>query len=501
MSLRQYFPVKTLCKGTHAIVTAVTIDPHKPPSYAKKEFKVHSRSGNICQVMNAKNEIFTLKMLDHPYIVKIVDCIITPLETSIILPLATSNLDDYVNKTLTPSLDTRLRYFNQIVSIACYLQHNKIIHSDLKLENFLYFEEEDEVRLCDLSFAFHPTNNPGTIAQATSPIINRAPETHRFLRTRIVSLDKVKSIDLSGSIREWHNYTTETRLTAELYSFGKVLLNIYAWHDFGKIEDFYHIDSITIEPFDKRVKLIDELLTARRIETDDETSKLIAALLTPQPDSRCQAFSRLEEYNSHKSLKVNLSFPLSSLPSEAILRRNDSIMLQAMKYIVRERNYKYMTIGLLDRVLSLIQNSIAFYMGSAECNGTDGFNLFVDACIEVSVFSNVVRFGSAPIDLNNWDPYEHHDVIRYVKPLFLEIVLELIKFHECSIVHDHFTAYTTDGSLILKCLPYYYTFAQHNGTSPKDYINKVRDTMGSLQNKYTPGTPLKEVSRSMINES
>lgn len=509
MASTSYFTVKDICRTSRCIVSAVTTKYGGPPVYAKKEYTRFRLSSHIVQTIDGKAEIFTLRMLNHPHIVKILDYRITQTETFIILPLATSDFSKYLNCTPVPPLEHRLRYAHQVISILVYLQHNRITHNDVKLENFLYFEGSDgigEIKLCDLSFSFHPIENPDITDQTTSPVLNRAPETHRFLHSHQIDLSKVKAIEKSGSIHGWAKYDTQMRLTAEMYSFGKILLNIYTWEEYGDREGFYFIDDIVSEGLMMRRERIHQLVLDKKIDSDAELEHLIARMLEPDPLIRSDAGLLVAKYDKERGLKnqnkeLKLSFPSFPLPSQKILERNDQLVLQAFRTLINFRNPRY-TIGLIDRVLALISNSIGFYMGSMECNGPDGFDMFVNACVDISIFH-----------LHTENPWELSSRIytgtlsgnmsSQLRSRFLSIMIDLINHHECSIVHEHFSAFMThgvNGGLIFKCLKYYYTYSQHGGQSMTDYM-KLRSQEPPCSNRcYTPATPLKDIWESDLEE-
>lgn len=99
-----------------------------------------------------QREVRILRLLHHPYIVKVLDVIETPLAVYIVMEYASGGeLFDYlvVNKRLKER-EAR-HFFRQIISAVEYCHGHFVIHRDLKPENLL-IDENNNIKIIDFGF-------------------------------------------------------------------------------------------------------------------------------------------------------------------------------------------------------------------------------------------------------------------------------------------------------------------------------------------------------------
>lgn len=95
-----------------------------------------------------KNEIDALKNLSHKNIIPLISCD----QSSITVPfMKNGDLFDILAATRFPEELTRF-YFKQLAQTVAFIQEQKYIHRDLKLEN-LMLDDEYNLVLIDFGFA------------------------------------------------------------------------------------------------------------------------------------------------------------------------------------------------------------------------------------------------------------------------------------------------------------------------------------------------------------
>jgi len=99
-------------------------------------------------------EIEILKCVNHPFIAQYYSCYETPHMSSIIMELGENGtLLNYMNKMKRITIIEIKKFFSQIASAIRYLHINKkIIHRDIKLENFI-LDKNMSIRLLDFGFS------------------------------------------------------------------------------------------------------------------------------------------------------------------------------------------------------------------------------------------------------------------------------------------------------------------------------------------------------------
>ena len=147
---------KEIGKGAYAVVKFST---HKPSS-KKVAIKIYDKVKlNDVHKRNAvKREIEVLKKLDHPNVVKLHEIIETIKQTFLIMELVQgTSLLTYLKAkpNRRAGLENTRVIFNQLTTALNYCHTKHICHRDIKLENIIIEEKEDElnVKLIDFGFA------------------------------------------------------------------------------------------------------------------------------------------------------------------------------------------------------------------------------------------------------------------------------------------------------------------------------------------------------------
>ncbi|KAK3610275.1 hypothetical protein CHS0354_029735 [Potamilus streckersoni] len=106
-------------------------------------------------------EVRCMKLVQHPYVVRLYEVIDTQTKLYLILELGDGgDMYDYIMKH-DKGLDekTAKKYFRQIVEAISYCHKLHVVHRDLKPENVVFFEKLGVVKLTD--FGFSNMFNPG----------------------------------------------------------------------------------------------------------------------------------------------------------------------------------------------------------------------------------------------------------------------------------------------------------------------------------------------------
>ncbi|KAL3859664.1 hypothetical protein ACJMK2_009874 [Sinanodonta woodiana] len=106
-------------------------------------------------------EVRCMKLVQHPYVVRLYEVIDTQTKLYLILELGDGgDMYDYIMKH-DKGLDEKIakKYFRQIVEAISYCHKLHVVHRDLKPENVVFFEKLGVVKLTD--FGFSNMFNPG----------------------------------------------------------------------------------------------------------------------------------------------------------------------------------------------------------------------------------------------------------------------------------------------------------------------------------------------------
>lgn len=152
-SLASYKGLKSIGKGAYAEVKEGI---HKDTK-EKVALKIYDKNTlfDPMRKNNVLREIKILEGLDHPNIMKILDCIDNPKQVIIVLEFVKGiSLKEYLANIPTHCLDEQkaILIFKQIVSAISYCHEKGITHRDLKLENILLMQN-DIIKIIDFGFS------------------------------------------------------------------------------------------------------------------------------------------------------------------------------------------------------------------------------------------------------------------------------------------------------------------------------------------------------------
>ena len=156
-------------KTTNHLYAMKTICLENPKSDAAWKHPSH------CRMTQFKNESRILTRLDHPHILRVFETYYTSKGlTSIIMQLCTGG--DLTTRVLSESQACNV--MRQICSAVAYCHSRNICHRDLKLENILYENEDEdaEVKLIDFGLAAHWKQYFSTMHQTVGTMYSIAPE-------------------------------------------------------------------------------------------------------------------------------------------------------------------------------------------------------------------------------------------------------------------------------------------------------------------------------------
>lgn len=162
-------------EGSYGLVhQAVAIDSHAksmaPRRVAVKTFSLQparpgsSRGSESCRA-SFETERFILSGLEHPHIVRMYECFKEPDALFIAVELCRGGaLYDYIVKKQMEGAPAGLEetnsrgFFRQMLHGVCYLHTRRIVHRDIKSENFLLLGDSDSpdslvLKLCDFGTA------------------------------------------------------------------------------------------------------------------------------------------------------------------------------------------------------------------------------------------------------------------------------------------------------------------------------------------------------------
>lgn len=140
--------------------------------------------------------------LDHPNILPLKNATFIDDRFVIVFPLGEKTLDDRLRQRM--SLRTKMHYARQMIEAVAYAHRHRIIHCDIKPENFILFPE-NRLRLTDFGIAKIAYDR--TVKASGSGTIGYiAPEQAMgkpTLRSDVFSLGLVLYRMFSGRLPEW----------------------------------------------------------------------------------------------------------------------------------------------------------------------------------------------------------------------------------------------------------------------------------------------------------
>ena len=222
-----------------------------------------------------RREIYLMKHIDHPNIIKIKDNFIENGKYYVVMEFAGNGpLESYVNGH-SVSVNQAMHYFTQIVDALNYLHNDcKIVHRDLKADNIL-ITEKNEVKISDFGLSrFIPQDKEAMMKTRCGSPCYVAPEV-------IMS----------------NGYTEKT----DVWSLGIVLYHML-------VGTFPFVDDNIQRLFHKILK--DDVYYPKNIEEDEVLMDLINGCLKKNPEERFSITQVME----HPCLTRMISNKSSSLP-------------------------------------------------------------------------------------------------------------------------------------------------------------------------------------------
>jgi serine/threonine protein kinase len=141
-----------------------------------------------------------------------------------------------------------LRYIKMIAVGLKSIHEKNIIHKDLKIENFIYFEKEDIIKICDFGLAEHKDQQQ---FQNTGTVQYRAPELCRTQATEksdVYSLGICLYVLTHGKYPKAEFFKFNTRLSQE---FTDLVSLMCAY----KEEDRIDVDTFLVYPIIASIKI------------------------------------------------------------------------------------------------------------------------------------------------------------------------------------------------------------------------------------------------------
>jgi tRNA A-37 threonylcarbamoyl transferase component Bud32 len=148
-----------------------------------------------------RNEVRLMAQLDHPNILPLKDASFVDSHFVIAFPLAERTLAERIQRRL--SLRTALDFADQMLAAVAYAHAKRMIHCDIKPENFLLFPQ-DRLRLTDFGIAKVARRTVQASGSGTVGYI--APEQAMgkpSFRSDVFSLGLILYRMLSGQLPEW----------------------------------------------------------------------------------------------------------------------------------------------------------------------------------------------------------------------------------------------------------------------------------------------------------
>jgi len=159
----KYLVGRVLGSGTTSTVRAgykiVGQDKIKP--FALKIIPSKEEASHYNFPIDSRIEIKIMKGLKHPCLLKIHEVLKSEKDLTIVMDLASGGElfdlvhDHYLSKTLSES--TTKMYFYQIVHCVNYLHNHQVCHRDLKLENILLANDDDNSQIKIIDFGLSKT--------------------------------------------------------------------------------------------------------------------------------------------------------------------------------------------------------------------------------------------------------------------------------------------------------------------------------------------------------
>jgi len=270
--------------------------------YACKILRTHSLSQNQREMLQA--EIAIMQKLDHPNIVKIMEVFVQADKMFIIMELCSGG-DLFDRISSTPNSRFSEAYTKtlvvQMLRAMNYLHQNKIMHRDLKLENFLFTTkgEDADIKLIDFGFS---------VIHDTGQHFDRFVGTPFYMAPEVVMKDYTNAADM------WSlGAVIYMMLTGELPIAGnsdrKTLQNIY---------------NLTVKPknFGKIMNRVPGVRVSKNCED------FVNGLMTVAVPKRMTTTAAL----AHSWIKRNSELPVNSTPAQDMDGLNSTLGTRILEY-------------------------------------------------------------------------------------------------------------------------------------------------------------------------
>jgi serine/threonine-protein kinase SRK2 len=129
---------------------------------------------------NVKRELVNHRLLDHPNIIRFVECLLTPTHLAIVMEYAAGGeLFERICSKGRFGEDEARFFFQQLISGLEYCHHHGVAHRDLKLENTLIDgSPTPRLKICDFGYSKHslidsePKSTVGTPAYIAPEVLS-----------------------------------------------------------------------------------------------------------------------------------------------------------------------------------------------------------------------------------------------------------------------------------------------------------------------------------------
>lgn len=145
--------------------------------FAVKEFRIPS-SSDTQKMDDLKTECEIFLSLDHPHVVRLTDVYETPTKLTLVMECMHGGelFDRVIAKKRFTEKDASVAAHQMLLAIN-YLHSNKVVHRDIKLENWLYESEgSDHLKLIDFGFSKIWDNTHARMRASCGTLAYVAPE-------------------------------------------------------------------------------------------------------------------------------------------------------------------------------------------------------------------------------------------------------------------------------------------------------------------------------------
>lgn len=130
-----------------------------------------------------KREIQLMRIIDHPYVVKLIEVIATQQKIMLVMECVDGgDLFDLIKTEKDGKMTEKKArmYFQQMIDALDYFHHLNIIHRDLKPENILIDKKKNCIKISDFGLS--------TLLKSKDELINNACGTTNYLAPEVIKL-------------------------------------------------------------------------------------------------------------------------------------------------------------------------------------------------------------------------------------------------------------------------------------------------------------------------